>query len=95
MRKPRSTWPYRPDSYFYYLTGGRRRSSLVAGPDGDRQILFCRRRDPGRETWDGFRYGPVAARAKSSASTGPPINELDARLPDLVADRPLVTRRSA
>ncbi|MFO1281348.1 MAG: aminopeptidase P N-terminal domain-containing protein [Burkholderiales bacterium] len=91
VRNRDSTWPYRPDSYFYYLTGFPEPEAvvaLVAGPDGDRQILFCRERDPERETWDGFRYGPDAAREVFGFDEAHPINELDARLPDLVADRP-------
>ncbi len=36
--------------------------ALVADADGDRQVLFCREKNAEREIWDGFRYGPDAAR---------------------------------
>src|SRR3989304_5230694 len=54
-----SHYPYRYDSYFYYLTGFPEPEAvlvLVAGDPG-RSILFCRDRDAEREIWDGFRYG--------------------------------------
>jgi len=63
-----SLYPYRHDSYFYYLSGFPEPEAvvaLVAGPDGpgsDRHVLFCREKNEEREIWDGFRYGPEAAR---------------------------------
>ena len=58
-----SLYPYRHDSYFYYLTGFPEPEAvvaLVAGPDGDRHVLFFREKSEEREIWDGFRYGPDA-----------------------------------
>ena len=60
-----SLFAYRHDSYFYYLSGFAEPEAviaLVAGPDGDKHVLFCRERNEEREIWDGFRYGPDAAR---------------------------------
>ena len=60
-----SLYAYRHDSYFYYLSGFPEPEAviaLVAGPGGDRHLLFCRERNEEREIWDGFRYGPDAAR---------------------------------
>src|SRR5881398_2653134 len=57
-----SHYPYRFDSYFYYLTGFIEPESvlvLIAGSE-PRGILFCRDKDKEREIWDGFRYGPDA-----------------------------------
>ena len=59
-----SHYPYRFDSYFYYLTGFTEPDAalvLVAG-DSPRTLLFCRDKDPEREIWDGLRHGPLAAR---------------------------------
>jgi Xaa-Pro aminopeptidase len=88
-----SYFPYRHDSYFYYLSGFPEPEAvvaLVAGNDGDRQILFCREKNPERETWDGFRYGPDAAREMFGFDDAHPIGELDRMLPDLASDRPAV-----
>src|SRR5881398_149094 len=60
-----SLFPFRQDSYFYYLSGFPEPEAvvaLVAGPEGDRHVLFCRDKSEEREIWDGFRYGPDAAR---------------------------------
>ena len=48
-------YPYRFDSYFYYLTGFREPDAvlvIVAGAE-PKCILFCRDKDPEREIWDG------------------------------------------
>jgi len=86
-----SLFPYRHDSYFYYVSGFPEPEAvvaLVAGPDGDRQILFCREKNEEREIWDGFRYGPDAAREIFGFDDAHPIADLDKLLPDLAADRP-------
>jgi len=86
-----SLFPFRHDSYFYYLSGFPEPGAVVAlaaGPDGDRQILFCREKNEEREIWDGFRYGPDAAREIFGFDEAHPIDELDKLLPDLAADRP-------
>ena len=63
LRNRDSHYPYRFDSYFYYLTGFcEPEAVLVIVADIDkssyRHILFCRDKDETREIWDGFRYGP-------------------------------------
>ena len=89
-----SFYPYRHDSYFYYLSGFPEPEAVIAlvaggeGPTGDRHILFCRDKNEEREIWDGFRYGPDAAREIFGFDEAHPIAELDKSLPDLAADRP-------
>ena len=88
-----SLYPYRHDSYFYYLSGFPEPEAviaLVAGPDGDRHLLFCRDKNEEREIWDGFRYGPEAAREVFGFDEAHPIEDMKARLPELAADRPAV-----
>ena len=83
--QPRFAVPYRHDSYFYYLSGFAEPEAviaLVAGPDGDRHVLFCRERNEEREIWDGFRYGPDAAREIFGFDEAHPISALRERLPD-------------
>src|SRR6266511_2596244 len=93
LRNADTHYPYRPDSHFYYLAGFSEPEAvvvLIAGAEaGDsRQILFCREKNPEREIWDGFRYGPDAAREIFGFDEAHPISELDERLPVLAADQP-------
>ena len=91
MRNRDSDYPYRHDSYFYYLTGFSEPQSvliLVVEPDGDsRSTLFCRAKDPEREIWDGVRFGPDAAREAFGFDAARPVTQLDAELPPILADR--------
>ena len=86
-----SLFPYRHDSYFYYVSGFPEPEALVvvqADGQGARHILFCRTKNEEREIWDGFRYGPDAAREIFGFDEAYPIEELDLKLPDLAADQP-------
>lgn len=84
-----SHYPYRFDSYFYYLTGFREPDAVLVMVAGEQTkgILFCREKDPEREVWDGARYGPDAARAAFGFEEAHSIAKLDAMMPDLLADR--------
>jgi Xaa-Pro aminopeptidase len=82
-------YPYRFDSYFYYLTGFREPDAVlvvIAGATA-KSILFCRDKDPEREIWDGFRYGPEVARATFGFDEAHSIQQLDALAPEFMADR--------
>ncbi|GIX29444.1 MAG: Xaa-Pro aminopeptidase [Burkholderiales bacterium] len=90
LRNRDTQYPYRYDSYFYYLTGFTEPEAvlvLVAG-DAPRSILFCREKDPEKEVWDGFRYGPEGAREAFGFDEARPIGGLDAAMEELLADRP-------
>jgi len=83
-------YPYRYDSYFYYLTGFREPEAVlvvVAGKDA-KSVLFCREKNEEREIWDGFRYGPDAARAAFRFDEAQQIAKLDELMPDLLANQP-------
>jgi len=82
-------YPYRHDSYFYWLTGFAEPEAVVVmvGGDTPEAILFCRDKDETREIWDGFRYGPAAAREHFGFDAAYSINELDAKLPELMGNR--------
>jgi Xaa-Pro aminopeptidase len=93
IRNGDTEYPYRHDSHFYYLTGFTEPESalVLVAAQGDapaRAILFCREKHPEREIWDGYRYGPEAARAAFGFDEAYPIGELDARLPALLANAP-------
>lgn len=86
-------YPYRHDSYFYYLTGFAEPESVVvlitAGKASPaRSILFCRPKHEEREIWDGFRHGPAAARHTFAMDEAHAIEELDGMLPGLLAGQP-------
>ena len=79
--------PYRFDSTFYYLTGFEEPEALlVLLPAQGVSILFCRDKNPEREIWEGFHYGPEAARTTFGFDQAYAITSLDQRLPDLLAD---------
>ncbi len=93
IRNRDSHYPYRFDSYFYYLTGFKEPESvlvLVAGKSAVKSILFCRDKDMEREIWDGFRYGPAAAATEFGFDEAYSIAQLDDIVPKLMANQPKV-----
>jgi len=93
LRNGDSEYPYRHDSYFYYLTGFTEPESalVLIAASGDapaRSVLFCREKNLERETWDGFRHGPEAARAAFGVDEAHPIGDLDAQMAALLANAP-------
>jgi Xaa-Pro aminopeptidase len=93
MRNRDADYPYRHDSYFYYLSGFTEPDALLVLDAGaqDNQpasILFCRAKNAERETWEGFRFGPDGAREAFGVDAAFAIDELDARVPQLIANRP-------
>jgi Xaa-Pro aminopeptidase len=87
VRNRDSHYPYRFDSHFYYLTGfGEPEAVLVLL--GNKSILFCREKNPERETWDGFRYGPDGARERFGFDEAHSIASLDQEMARLLENRP-------
>lgn len=83
-------YPYRQDSDFQYLTGFPEPDAvavLVPGREQGEFILFCRERDPGRETWDGPRAGQDGAVNGYGADDSFPIDDMDEILPGLLEGR--------
>ncbi len=85
-------YPYRHDSYFYYLSGFREPEGVVVLVAGDtpRQILFCREKNEEREIWEGYRHGPDAARERFGFDEAWTIGDLERRLPDFLANQPVL-----
>jgi len=93
MRNSDADYPYRHDSYFYYLSGFAEPEAvvvLVAGKDSTESILFCREKNLEREIWDGFRYGPIAAAEAFGFDAAFPVESLDVEIPKLMAEMPNV-----
>ncbi len=90
MRNRDADFPYRHDSNFYYLTGFPEPEAwlvLIADQNNARSILFCRDKDQTREIWDGYRFGPEAAAEAFGFDEAWPVAELDAKLPQLMANQ--------
>jgi Xaa-Pro aminopeptidase len=93
IRNRDAHYPYRPDSYFHYLTGFPEPQAvvvIVADAASTRSLLFCRDKNEEREIWDGHRFGPAAARDRFAFDEALPFESLDAEMPKLLADRPAV-----
>jgi Xaa-Pro aminopeptidase len=93
LRNGDSDYPYRHDSYFYYLSGFAEPEAVLvlvaASADASaRAILFCREKNLEREIWDGYRYGPEAARSAFGVDEAFPIDELDTQMAKLLANVP-------
>ncbi|MGQ0544723.1 MAG: aminopeptidase P N-terminal domain-containing protein [Betaproteobacteria bacterium] len=85
-----SHYPYRFDSYFYYLTGFTEPEAalVVVGGAAPKTLLFCRERSAEREIWDGFRHGPEGARERFGLDEAQPIGALDEAMGAILEDRP-------
>lgn len=92
IRNGDAHFPFRPDSHFYYLTGFAEPEAVLVMVLGDQpsSILFCRSKDEEREIWDGYRHGPAGAQQTFGFDAAYPIEELESRLPDLLANQPRV-----
>jgi len=78
---------YRQDSDFHYLTGfpePEAAAVLMPGRDHGEYVLFCRDRDPERETWDGYRAGPEGAVRDFGADDAFPVSDIDDILPGML-----------
>lgn len=89
IRNRDSHYPFRFDSYFYYLTGFKEPEAVlfVVAGQSPKTILFCREKDIEREIWDGFRYGPEAAVAEFGVDEAYNIHQLAELAPKLLANQ--------
>jgi Xaa-Pro aminopeptidase len=92
LRNRDSSYPFRFDSYFHYLTGFPEPEAVLVLSAGKnpKSILFCREKDLEREIWDGFRHGPEQARETFGFEETFPIAKLDELLPQLLANQAAV-----
>jgi len=90
IRSRDTEYPYRQDSDFFYLTGFSEPEAVLAlipGREHGEFVLFCRDRDPERETWDGYRAGPEGACHEYGADDAFPFDDIDDILPGLLEGR--------
>ena len=89
IRNRDSHYPFRFDSYFYYLTCFKEPEAVlfVVAGKSPKTILFCRDKDIEREIWDGFRYGPAAAMEAFGFDEAYSIHQLEELAPQLLANQ--------
>ena len=92
VRNRDAHYPYRFDSYFWYLSGFPEPEGVIVligaqGKQKAKSILFCREKHEEREIWDGYRYGPKAAKSAFGFDAAFSIEQLDKKLPELLVDR--------
>jgi Xaa-Pro aminopeptidase len=90
VRNRDTHFPYRFDSHFYYLSAFPEPDAVLVIVAGEmpKTLLFCREKNQEREIWDGFRYGPEAARERFGFDEAYPIAELDDRMVALLENQP-------
>lgn len=82
-----SGFPYRHDSYFYYLTGFVEPHAWLVLTAQGQSTLFCQPKDLEREIWDGYRLGPEAACQALGVDTARSVTELNEIMPTLLENR--------
>ena len=90
LRNRDTHFPFRQASDFRYLTGFDEPDAfLVLAPKHElgASILFVRPRDAAREQWDGRRAGVEGALKLYGVDQAFTLDELDAKLPELLAGR--------
>ena len=82
-----SDFPYRHDSYFYYLCGFTEPNAYLIIDANGKTTLFCQPKDLEREIWDGYRLGPEAAPQALGVDAALSIKELDSLMPKLLENQ--------
>ena len=81
------TYPFRQDSYFWYLTGFNEPNAallLLKTEQAEKAIIFLRPRDPLLETWNGRRLGVERAPEQLNVNEAYSIEELATVLPKIL-----------
>ena len=87
IRSRDTHYPYKQNVNLSYLCGFPAPASvlvLIPGRENGETVLFCRDKDPLRETWDGYREGPDGAVKNFGADDAFPISDIDDILPNLI-----------
>ena len=86
-RNADSTFPFRQDSSFYYMSGFCEPESLIAivnNKDGINSIMFVPPKDKLKEIWDGYRAGPIGAVEDFLFDKAFDNTQIDLMLPDIL-----------
>ena len=79
-----TTFPFRQDSNFYYLTGFNEPNSVMVLKSDGTAYIFCRNKNPELEKWDGFMWGYQAAADEFNFDDGFDINDIDQLAPQII-----------
>lgn len=82
-----SSFRFRQDSDFYYLTGFDEPEAIAVIRPSDKEhpyTLFVRPRDPEREVWDGKRAGVEGAQSEYGAAAAYPIADFEEKIDDMI-----------
>ena len=79
---------YRQESNFFSLTGFEEPESIfIFRPEREPEsTLFVRQKDPNRETWDGYRFGPEGAVSEFAMDEAYPTEEFSELAPKLLSE---------
>ena len=86
-RNADSSFPFRQDSNFYYMSGFCEPASLMAivnNRDGINSIVFVPPKDKLKEIWDGYRAGPIGAVEDFLFDKAFDNTHIDTMLPDIL-----------
>ena len=86
-RNADSSFPFRQDSNFYYMSGFCEPASLMAivsTKDGISSIVFVPPKDKLKEIWDGYRAGPIGAVEDFLFDKAFDNTHIDTMLPDIL-----------
>ena len=86
-RNADSSFPFRQDSNFYYMSGFCEPASLMAivnNKDGINSIAFVPPKDKLKEIWDGYRAGPIGAVEDFLFDKAFDNTHIDTMLPDIL-----------
>ena len=87
VRSKDTLYPYKQSTNFSYLSGFSEPCAvmlLIPNREQGECVLFCRDKDPLRETWDGLRLGPIEAKRALALDDAFPIDDIDDILPGLL-----------
>lgn len=90
MRSRDTEYSYRADSNMLYLTGFDEPEALmvlIPNRKAGQYLIFCRERDPEKETWHGRRLGVEDAPAALGADDAFPISDIDDIVPGLLENK--------
>ena len=79
-----TTFPFRQDSNFFYLTGFNEPNSVMLLKSDGTAYIFCRNKNPELEKWDGFMWGYQAAADEFNFDDGFYINDIDQLVPQII-----------